>query len=323
VTRPDRRVASIRVSRIDPDDQPGLEAYIAIRNTVTPEDPASLEFLRWEDRAYPGQGERLIATLDGRPVGVAAAGRIRVYAPEFERHWLGLCVLPEARRQGIGGRLYQAASAIARAAGKTGFETMTSEHQTDGLAFMDHRGFVVTDRNKMVELDLRGRAAPEIEAPDGIEITSLAQHPDLTRGVHAVAVEAFQDTPSSDEPAEARPYEEWLARDVARASIPPAAFAIALDRATGTVVGYASLELIPGSTTRAWHDMTGVLRRWRGRGVARAVKQATIRWAIEHELETLVTGNDEHNLPMRAVNARLGYRPIPDELELRGPLAPA
>jgi mycothiol synthase len=323
VAEPAERTPSIRVSRIDPDDEPGLQAYVAIRSTVTPEDPASLEVARWEDRAYPGQGERLIATLEERPVGVAAVGRIRVYAPEFERYWLGIWVLPEARRQGVGSRLYQAASAIARAAGKTGFETMTSERQTDALAFLDHRGFVVIDRDKMVELDLHGLPAPTIEAPDGIEITSLAEHPELTHGVHAVAVEAFEDIPTSGGPVEARPYEEWRARDVARASIPPAAFAIALDRASGTVVGYASLELIPGSTTRAWHDMTGVLRRWRGRGVARALKLATIRWAIEHELEVLETGNDEQNLPMRAVNARLGYHPIPDELGLRGPLAPA
>ena len=321
MTDPDLHSGSIRVSRIDPDDVSGLAAYVAIRSTVTPEDPASLELVRWEDHAYPGQGERLIATLDGRPVGVASAGRVRVYAPEFEHYWLGIWVLGEARRQGIGSRLYEAASVVTRTAGKTGFETMTSEHQTDALAFLDHRGFVVTGRDKMVELDLHGLPAPAIEVPDGIELTSLAEHPELTRAVHAVAVEAFADIPSSGPPVEARPFAEWLARDVAREHIPADAFVIALEAATGEVIGYASLELVPGSSTRAWHDMTAVRRRWRGRGVARALKQATIRWAIEHELEVLETGNDEENLPMRAVNARLGYAPIPDMLSLRGPLA--
>jgi len=33
-----------------------------------------------------------------------------------------------------------------------------------------------------------------------------------------------------------------------------------------------------------------------------------------------VTGNDEDNGPMRAVNARLGYEALPDEVFLRGPL---
>ena len=93
-------------------------------------------------------------------------------------------------------------------------------------------------------------------------------------------------------------------------------------RETGEVAGWASLMFVPGSTTMAWHDMTAVGRRWRGRGVATVLKRATIAWAIEHGLEVLETGNDVDNGPMRAVNAKLGYRPIPDQLTLHGPLAP-
>ena len=92
-----------------------------------------------------------------------------------------------------------------------------------------------------------------------------------------------------------------------------------MDASTGEVIGYASLMFVPGSTTVAWHDMTAVRRAYRGHGVARALKDATIAWAIEHGLEALETGNDEDNAPMRAVNARLGYRPLPDELAMRGP----
>jgi mycothiol synthase len=313
---------SVEITPLASDDEAGLEAFVAIANAVTPEDPTSVEHLRWEDETYPGQGERLVGRLDGQLVGVASVGRIRVHRPDYERYWLMLRVAPGARRRGVGGALYAAVSIIARDAGKRGFETLVSERQDEGLAFLLHRGFEVIDRDKMVELDLVGRSAPAVGPPPGIEITSLAAHPELTPGVHAVAVEAFADIPSSGEPLEARPYEEWVARDGPRASIPADAFAIAVERASGDVVGYASLELIPGSTTRAYHDMTAVRRRWRGRGVATALKRATIAWAIEHRLETLVTGNDEVNAAMRAVNAHLGYTPMPDELELQGPLAP-
>lgn len=314
---------SVEVGRLAPDDEAGIATFIAINNAVTPDDPVTLEHIRWEDRTYPGQGERLVGVLDGRTVGVASVGRVRVRGPEYERYWLALRVLSEARRRGIGGALYAAASTIAREAGKVGFQTMLSEREADGLAFLRHRGFEVISREKMVELDLRGRPLPAIEPPAGIEITSLAARPELARAVHAVAEEAYPDIPSRDEPLDARPFEEWLARDVARETIPAGAFAIAIDSASDEVVGYASLEFIGDSTTRAWHDMTGVRRRWRGRGVARALKLATIAWAIEHGLETLVTGNDEDNAPMRAVNARLGYTPIADELSLHGPLAAA
>ena len=45
--------------------------------------------------------------------------------------------------------------------------------------------------------------------------------------------------------------------------------------------------------------------------------------AIANGLDALRTGNDVDNAPMRAINARLGYRPLPDILTMRGPAKPA
>jgi GNAT superfamily N-acetyltransferase len=69
--------------------------------------------------------------------------------------------------------------------------------------------------------------------------------------------------------------------------------------------------------------MTAVRRAWRGRGLARILKEATIGWAIANGLTALETGNDVDNAPMRAVNLRLGYQPLPDEVFMRGPLVSA
>ena len=87
------------------------------------------------------------------------------------------------------------------------------------------------------------------------------------------------------------------------------------------MIGYANLLLQPPNRRRiAWHAMTGVTHEWRGRGVATALKRATIGWAIANGLDVLEAGNDTDNLAMRAVNARLGYAPSPDTVILRGPL---
>jgi RimJ/RimL family protein N-acetyltransferase len=66
--------------------------------------------------------------------------------------------------------------------------------------------------------------------------------------------------------------------------------------------------------------MTAVARDHRGRGIAGAMKRAIIRWAIADGIEVLEAGNDTDNAAMRAVNARLGYRPLPDNVILRGPV---
>jgi GNAT superfamily N-acetyltransferase len=258
---------------------------------------------------------------DGEPVGTASTGRIWVHAAGFERYWLGIWVLPEARRRGIGSALFAAASDAARAAGKTGFQTELSEEHADGHRFLASRGFVETDRAKMVRLGLAGLAPPDVHAPAGLRIVSLAERPDLVSGVHAVALNAFPDIPSEDEPIEVGPLEAFAARDIDRPGIPRDGFFIAVDESSGEVAGYASLIYAAGSTTVAYHDMTAVRRAYRGRGIATALKRATIAWAIEHGLETLETGNDEHNAPMRAVNLALGYRPMPDWIGLQGPLA--
>ncbi len=111
---------------------------------------------------------------------------------------------------------------------------------------------------------------------------------------------------------------EFRARDVDRPGIRADGFWIALDGEE--VAGYASVLVDPPRPTVGIHDMTAVRRAWRGRGIARALKQATIDWARDAGLEALETGNDTENAPMRAVNARLGYRPLPDIVFMRGPL---
>lgn len=295
-----------------------LAPIVAVTNAVAPEDPTSIDSMRWSDETYPG-GARWIAEVDGRAVGVGTAGRIYMYAPDFDAFWATIHVLPDARRGGIGSALLDRAGRFARAAGKTHLHIPTNDGRPDGAAFLAHRGFTVYDRSKSVRLVLRGLAPPDVIAPDGIQLTTLEARPDLVEGVHAVALEAFPDEPSGDRPMDVGDLAEFRARDVDRSDIPAGGFMVALDAADGSAVGYAALSMLPGSTTAAWHDMTAVRRAYRGRGIARALKLATIRWAIEHGLETLDSGNDEDNAPMRAVNAALGYAPLPDDVTMRGP----
>jgi mycothiol synthase len=243
-----------------------------------------------------------------------------MYAPDFDAYWATIQVVAEARRAGIGSALLAETRRFARDAGKTHLHIPATEARPEGVAFLAHRGFTEYDRAKAARLDLRGLPVPAVAAPGGIVITTLAAEPELVPGVHAVALEAFEDIPGGDQPMDVGDLAEFRARDVDRAEIPAGAFTVARDEADGTVVGYAVLSMIPGSDVAAWHDMTAVRRAYRGRGIARALKLTTIGWAIDHGLETLETGNDVDNASMRALNARLGYRPLPDELTMRGPV---
>ena len=296
-----------------------LATYAAIVNAGSPEDPTSVEELRWSAATYPG-GLRLLAELDGGPVGAASVGRIYVHPPEYPYYWGSLDVVADARRQGIGTALLTRISAQAAADGKIGLHIPASASRPFAIEFLLHRGFEEYERMTALRLDLAGLVPPAVDPPAGVTITTLAARPELVGGVHQVALEAFADIPGGDEPMTVGDLAEFRARDVDRDSIPSDAFFVAFDAATGLVIGYSSLMLTPGSTTAAWYDMTAVLRAWRGRGVAVALKRATVGWAIGRGLAALDTGNDLDNAAMRAVNAKLGFRPLPDLLTLRGPL---
>ena len=314
-TTPAATPATIREVSSDAD----LATLAALVDATTPDDPTSVSEMRWADETYPGN-RRFLAEVDGRAVGCATVGRIYIYPPDHPDAFAYLAVVPEARRQGIGAALLVAISDAARAAGKSGLHLRASDGRPEGIAFLRHRGFTELERARMVELRLDGLAPPDLEPPAGVALTNLAERPELIDGVHALAIEAFADIPGGDTPMATGDLAEFRARDVDRPGIPPAAFMIATDAATDEVIGYACLMFAPGSTTVAWHDMTAVARAWRGRGLATLLKRATIAWAIREGLVALVTGNDEENAPMRAVNARLGYQPLPDEVFLRGPL---
>ncbi|HEY5629479.1 MAG TPA: GNAT family N-acetyltransferase [Candidatus Limnocylindrales bacterium] len=318
---------SVEVRAIAPDDAAAVARYCDIRADVEAERAETPEGVAWEEATYPGQVVRFLAYLDSEPAGAATTGRLHIYGPDHPRYYLGIWVLPGARRRGAGTALYRAASDCARAAGKVGFRCWASEAQAEAIAFASHRGFVEEDRGKAVALDLRafraqnGPVLAEPPLPDGFALVTLADRPDLIPGVHRVAVEAFPSIPTAI-PMEPGSLEEFTARDVYRDRIPLDGYFVAVETATGEAVGYANLIFVGSSRTVAHHDMTAVRPSFRGRGLATALKQATIAWALRAGLDELHANNDEENAPMRSINRHFGYQPLPDDIGLTGPLAP-
>jgi GNAT superfamily N-acetyltransferase len=295
-----------------------FEAIVRIVGVVRPDEPVTVAEMRWSDEKYPG-GKRFLAWLDGEAVGVGGAGRVYVFPPDYPAWWGSLAVLPEHRRRGVGSGLLAAISDAAGAAGKSELMGRTTADRPEALGFLEHRGFHEYERMKVVRLELPGHPPTIVDPPAGVVITSLADDPALVEGVYAVAQDALRDIPGEG-PVAPETIEEFRTRDVDRPQVPHGGFAVALDESTGGVVGYANLMLLSGGSKVAWHGMTAVARAWRGRGVAAALKRATIAWAQANGLEALEGSNDVDNAPMRAVNRRLGYKPQPDEVGFRGPL---
>ena len=112
---------------------------------------------------------------------------------------------------------------------------------------------------------------------------------------------------------EAAPYERWLDRIRGRY------LHVAL--ADDVVVGLATLCPLAAMPDTLEHELTGVLRSHRRRGIAEALKRAQIAWAAAAGYRTLVTYTQEDNDAMRSLNLKLGYRERFASMAVRGPLS--
>lgn len=289
----------LRVAESDAD----LELWRQVRLAVLPYELCpTVEELR--SRATPGR-LYLLAELDGELAGSGLSGRSDVGGASVVPR-----VLPAARRRGVGTALLRT---LADHAAALGHERAGANCDDPGsFAFARRFGFE-EDGRQIEQVRAVGEHEPDPAPPPGVELVSLAGRADLIRRTYAeLAVEAFQDMPT---PAAL----QVSAEDWEREWLPwPDASYVAL--ANGAIVGCAGLIRDADQPGRAEHALTAVRRDWRRRGLATALKQATIAWAAAHGVRELYTWTQTGNEGMQAVNRSLGYVDRTVSITVRAPL---
>ena len=173
-----------------------------------------------------------------------------------------------------------------------------------------------------VGLDLTKDGPTPRALPAGVRITTLAESPHLARSMHACQDAAVADVPGDS--AHVTPdFDAWLAEQDAPTLPPDAAFLAVETGADGEdrVLGFTQLEVSSARPDIVSHNYTIVHPDARGRGIAYAVKLASIEWARMRGYRELRTDNEERNAPMRHINAQLGYERVATCAIWRGPVA--
>jgi mycothiol synthase len=300
----------VEIRPVETDDEHAVA--LELNNTIRPGHAVTLDdmraylavvpqqhYLAWEGELAVGTSS--VARQSGRPQGLVE-DTVRL----------------ERRRQGIGSALYAALSAWAREQGISELEAWVDDQEEDGLAFARSLGFVEVGRELKVALDLEGFDPPAVDPPAGIEIVTWEERPELVHGMYEVFCEADPDIPGNEEEGTVS-FEGWLTEHMTGPGDSPKWTFVAL--AGDEVVGYAKFFLTEAQPDRAFHDLTGVKRAWRGRGIAGALKRRQIRWAKDNGYRRVLTNNEERNEPIRRLNERLGYKPALGRRLMRGPLA--
>ncbi len=282
---------------------------------------ASAEEIRRQDEVLARQGNhfnlKLVAETseDSRVVGYGGLSHaITNYHPQ--KYWVWVSVRKAFRGQGIGAALYAALEMEARVRQATTLWLQVKEHDARERAFVERRGFAPQRKVWLSKLDLRSvdlrdpeGLGAKLEA-DGIRFVTLqtlgSTDPKVRHAVYSLAQTCSQDTPRVGE-FSPMPFEQWEAFFLDQGTALPAGFFLATDR--GEFVGLSNVDRdeIHPDTLRI--GFTGVLRAYRGRGIAAELKRRAAKYAREAGYRYLQTGNDSSNQPILAINQRMGFQP--------------
>jgi GNAT superfamily N-acetyltransferase len=239
------------------------------------------------------------AEIDGHFVGRAQCRLENLFSDATDLAFVGVGVLPGQRGRGVGSALYEAALTHARTLGPTRLITSIFENEA-GLRFARARGFVEERSQQAAVLDPRTVRESPAATVDLRRVADVDP-----RLVHAVDEAATRDVPAI-ETIEAIPYDEWTQHVLEHPLFTADGSFVAM---VDGIAASVSLLIYDSETGRTGNFFTGTLRDYRGRGLALAVKLASIHWAAAHGSSMMATMNDVENAPMLAVNKRLGYRP--------------
>jgi GNAT superfamily N-acetyltransferase len=289
-----------------------LGEWLELRNRIESDDPLGMDILVSRRQRDPSHVD-LLATLDGVPAGVGVYGHMvdDPVSPIGRTHFR---VLPELRRRGVGTALHRTASELGRANGDEELEGEVADPAPDTLAYLEHRGY------RRVQLMIESRLDLSQPSEDGeraaVELASVAERPEALEDAYRIALESEPDIPESREWVRPASFDDWKRREVDDLLFVPELSLVAYVDGMPAAYGLVQTE----RDGVAGHLATGVARAHRGAGLATALKRAQIAAARAAGLRELVTWNEESNVPIRRVNAKLGYRVAREVVRFRGPL---
>lgn len=229
--------------------------------------------------------------------------------------WFNLILVPEVRGRGLGAQMYNDALRVAREQGATHLEGRVREDDPLSMRFAERRGCKIQFHTFESALDLTDFDEHRFDGllsrlhAGGFRFFSLAEAGVTEENKHKL-YEVNRDS-GLDSTGSDGVFPDFYAfsKNVFDASWFRADTQI-LAALGDRWVGLAAIAIYP-EDNHAYNAFTGVLREFRGRGLAQALKLQTILLAKKEGVRYVRTNNDSQNVPMLAVNRKLGYKPEP------------
>jgi mycothiol synthase len=278
-------------------------------------EPRTGEDLRSFDEVFARRGH----VLGRHVVEEAETGLVVAYAHYFHmpwahsptRFWCAVRCAPAFRRRGAGGRLYAEVGRDLERLGAREVRAMVREAAPELVARMAELGYEELFRSWDFELDLgrwQGALLPG-EPRFPFVITPLpeeqARCPGWLARLRELYIDVNREVPLPNSP-DPEPPPEVLSDYLDRwpTSLPDACF---VAREGDRYVGVCILHRSEDDPSCLSHLFTGVDRAYRGRGVANALKLATIDYGRRRGYARILTVVESNNPGMMALNEKLGF----------------
>ncbi len=289
-----------------------------ILHSVYPEYHRSPEELRFEDEMFDRKKFMLkrYSVVEPDHEDVVATGEYRHNPTMFhpQKFQLGIFVDHSWQHRGIGSSLYDRVIEDLKGLKAITVRLNVREDKFESISFLEKRGFKERMRAWESRLPVQEfdqalfERYPEKIAELGVKISTLSeqfQHePDYKRKVHELALAIAPDVPAPDR------FTGWSFEDTQKylrdPDILPDGFFIARDG--DRYVGMSDVFKREKEPEDLYQQLTGVLREYRGRGIAMALKLRVIDFAKRHGAKVIKTWNDSTNTPMLAINIKLGFQ---------------
>ena len=238
---------------------------------------------------------------------------IEMYHPN--KFWLEVWVDPRHQAKGVGSAIYQKlALELADKAAVTCW-AMTREDMTLPVEFARKRGFAETRRAWESRIDpAKFDSSPftgyERKAlAHGIKISTFTEErrrdPDFKSKLHELVNKALADMPRPGEFTPI-PYEQWATMELDNPDLAPEGYMIARDGEK--YVGLSALWRSEMEPRGLYQGNTGVLREYRGQGIAVSLKLRVLEFAKNGGYDLVKTWNDSTNAAMLGINKKLGFK---------------
>jgi mycothiol synthase len=231
-----------------------------------------------------------------------------------------LNVLPQFQSRGFGKQLYAFLEDELQRHQPVGVFCKLYEIHPFALQFTQARGFVERTRLyhqclKLAGFDFDSKSLEQKLNANGYSISSFADlesDPEWQQKLYELYVKTDADVPRI-RAFEAENFEPFKTKILENPRLLKAASFVAVKN--GQWVGL-SLHRVRPDKTQLHTGMTGVLREHRGQNLALALKLRAIEYAITHGFTELHSNNASTNIPMLAVNKKLGFERSKAQIQL-------